>query len=121
MGGKVKLEEEAPTSEQLAVLNRVAQRVLQEFRLEKEGLALDKSGPRRTAAEQPLLGFCHGSPGTGKSRVIKWITRLSTEALQLQHEDEFSSSQSLRADFDLKKYSSVLNIRFPLMCSVCVI
>ena len=67
----VKREGEAPTTEQLAVLNRVADRVLQEFRLEKEGLQLTKGHPQRTAAEQPLLGFCHGSPGTGKSRVIK--------------------------------------------------
>ena len=85
----VQQEEEAPTAEQLAVLNRVADRVLQEFRLEKEGLQLTKTHPERTKAEQPLFGFCHGSPGTGKSRVIKWITRLFTEALQWQHEDEF--------------------------------
>ena len=32
----VKLEAEAPTSEQLAVLNGVAQRVLQEFQSEKQ-------------------------------------------------------------------------------------
>ena len=86
---RVQREDEAPTSEQLAVFNRVAQRVLQEFRLEKEGLALDKNDPRRIAAEQPLLGFCHGSPGTGKSRVIRWVTRMFVEALGWQHEDEF--------------------------------
>ena len=86
---KVQQEEEKPTAEQLSVLNRVADRVLQEFRLEKEGLLLKKTDPERTKAEQPLLGFCHGSPGTGKSKVIKWITRLFTEALEWQHEDEF--------------------------------
>ena len=58
----VQREGEAPTTEQLAVLNRVAERVLQEFQLEKEGLQLAKGHPQRTAAEQPLLGFCHGSP-----------------------------------------------------------
>ena len=38
----VRLEAEAPTSEQFAVLNRVVERVLQEFRLENEGLLLAK-------------------------------------------------------------------------------
>jgi len=86
---RVQQEEETPTDEQLSVLNRVADRVLQEFRLEKEGLLLNKTDPERTKAEQPLFGFCHGSPGTGKSKVIKWITRLFTEALEWKHEDEF--------------------------------
>ena len=75
-------EEEAPTGEQLSVLNRVADRLLEEYRLEKEGLLLKKTDPERAKADQPLLGFCHGSPGTGKSKVIKWITRLFTEALE---------------------------------------
>ena len=39
--------------------------------------------------ERPLLGFCHGSPGTGKSRVIKWIRRMFEEAMGWKHEDEF--------------------------------
>ena len=82
-------EEEAPTAEQLAVFNRVADRVLEEFRLEKEGLLLAKTHTERTKAEQPLFGFCHGSPGTGKSRVIKWIRRMFTEGVGWQHEDEF--------------------------------
>ena len=64
---RVQMEAEAPTTEQLAVLDRVAERVLEEFRVEHEGLSLAKSHPQRTKAEQPLLGFCHGSPGTGKS------------------------------------------------------
>ena len=62
---------EPPTAEQLAILIRVAERVLLEARLEKEGPLLHKSDPRRISEEQPLLGFCHGSLGTGKSRVIK--------------------------------------------------
>ena len=53
---RVQREEEAPTSEQLVVLNRVTQRVLQEFRLEKEGLALDKrSATHRSRATAPRL------------------------------------------------------------------
>ena len=86
---RVQQEEEAPTGEQLSVLNRVADRLLEEYRLEKEGLLLKKTDPERAKADQPLLGFCHGSPGTGKSKVIKWITRLFTEALEWKHEDEF--------------------------------
>ena len=86
---RVQMEAEAPTTEQLAVLDRVAERVLEEFRVEHEGLALAKGHPQRTKAEAPLLGFCHGSPGTGKSRVITWITRMFVEALGWQHEDEF--------------------------------
>ena len=62
---RVKQEDEAPTAEQLAVFHRVSERVLQEFRLEHEGLLLPKALPERTKAEAPLLGFCHGSPGTG--------------------------------------------------------
>ena len=50
---------------------------------------LAKAHPERTKAEAPLLGFCHGSPGTGKSRVIKWVTRMFVEALGWQHEEEF--------------------------------
>ena len=64
---QVQREEEAPTCEQLAVLNRVAQHVLEEFRLEKEGLPLAKADPRRTAAERPLLGFCTASLGQAKA------------------------------------------------------
>ena len=86
---RVQQEEEAPTGEQLSVLNRVADRLLEEYRLEKEGLLLMKTDPDRAKADQPLLGLCHGSLGTGKSKVIKWITRLFTEALEWKHEDEF--------------------------------
>ena len=63
-------EIERPTAEQFALLTKVSERVLLEIRLEKEGIRLCKGHPRREAEEQPLLGLCHGSPGTGKSRVI---------------------------------------------------
>ena len=32
-----------------------------------------------------MRGFIHGPPGTGKSRLIHWITRFFTEALGWQH------------------------------------
>ena len=85
----VQQEDEAPTAEQLAVLNRVADRVLGEFQFEKKGLLLAKTHPERTKAEEPLLGFCHGPPGAGNIRVIKWVTRMFVEALGWQHEHEF--------------------------------
>ena len=47
---RVKQEDEAPTAEQLAVLHRVAERVLQEFRFEHEALLLPKAHPERTKA-----------------------------------------------------------------------
>ena len=56
---RVQMEAEAPTTEQLAVLDRVAERVLEEFRVEHEGLALAKGHPQRTKAEASQLGFCH--------------------------------------------------------------
>ena len=42
---RVKQEDDAPTAEQLAILYRVAERVLQEFRLEHEGMLLPKTHP----------------------------------------------------------------------------
>ena len=39
--------------------------------------------------EEPLRGCCHGLPGTGKSRVIKWIIRMFKEALNWKHGVEF--------------------------------
>ena len=85
----VRQEIEAPTTEQLEILATVADRVLLEFRLEKEGFAQPKNHPDREAAERPMLGFVHGSPGTGKSRVIKWLRRMFMEALGWQQADEF--------------------------------
>ena len=84
----VRREAEAPTREQFGLLTRVSERVLLEIRLEKEGILLPKGHPEREAVERPLLGLCHGSPGTGKSRAIKWICRMFTEAMGWRHEDE---------------------------------
>ena len=39
--------------------------------------------------EEPFRGCCHGLPGTGKSRVIKWIIRMFREALNWEHAVEF--------------------------------
>ena len=82
-------ESEAPTEEQFSIIKKVAERVLVEFRLQKEGLLLPKAHPERQEAEEPLRAFIHGPPGTGKSRVITWIRRMFMEALQWEHGVEF--------------------------------
>ena len=82
-------ESEAPTEEQFSIIKKVAERVLVEFRLQKEGLLLPKAHPERKEAEEPLRAFIHGPPGTGKSRVITWIRRMFMEALQWEHGVEF--------------------------------
>ena len=38
---------------------------------------------------EPLRGLIHGSPGTGKSQVIKLISRFFVEALSWEHGVEF--------------------------------
>ena len=86
----VQQEEESPTAEQLDVLRAVAERILQEFQLDKEGCMLRKDNAERQKAEEPMRGFIHGGPGTGKSRVIKWIIRMFTEALQWEPAQQFS-------------------------------
>jgi len=85
----IMLEAEAPTTEQFSLLRVVCDRVLLEFQSEKEGVHLPREHRARRIAECPLLAFCHGCPGTGKSRVIKWIRRMFEEALGWSHHDEF--------------------------------
>ena len=84
---KLSNEKVAPTSQQLEVLHKIKERILLELRLEKEGILLEKSHPERAAAEEPLRGFVHGSPGTGKSKLINWIRRMFEEALSWKHEE----------------------------------
>ena len=71
------------------MLHKAKDRILLEIRFEKEGLLLPKAHPERAAAEEPLRGFVHGSPGTGKSNLISWLRRMFEEALAWQHEEEF--------------------------------
>ena len=56
-------------NEQLSILNRVSDRLLEEFRLEKEGLLLHKTDPERAKSEQPLLGFCHVQHSNSQRRL----------------------------------------------------
>ena len=85
-------DREPPNTEQLAVLHAVRDRILQEVILSREGPNLRKrlrATHTADAREEPLRGLCHGYPGTGKSKVIKWIIRLLTEALEWTHGSEF--------------------------------
>ena len=43
----------------------------------------------RQQIEEPLRGFIHGPPGTGKSRLIHWICRFFKEALGWEHKGQF--------------------------------
>ena len=75
---------EPPTHEQMRVLHRVRDRLLLEFALNKEDEEVPDS--IRQIAHVPsdveaLRGLVHGLPGTGKSRVLKWIKRMFEEVL----------------------------------------
>ena len=50
---------------------------------------MPKTHMDRQDLEEPLRGFVHGPPGTGKSRLIYWICRCFKEALGWEHRKEF--------------------------------
>ena len=85
-------EGDKPNAEQMEVLTKVKQRVLDECELDNEQVMLKKhnnTGQIHDSRQEALRGFIHGLPGTGKSRVIKWIIRMFTEALKWKMGDEF--------------------------------
>ncbi len=85
-------EEDPPTAEQMRVLRRVADRILTEFALEKEGEDVPaelRAGRGDDEMEEPLRGLVHGPPGTGKSAVINWLCRMLSEALQWERGKQF--------------------------------
>ena len=86
---KVQKEKEPPTEEQWAVLRRVRDRVLIEYRIEKEGMHLPKGYDARESEEEPMRGLIHGPPGSGKSELIKFLRRFFEEALEWTHDVEF--------------------------------
>ena len=88
----INAEGDKPNAEQMEVLTRVKQRVLDECELDNEQVMLKKhnnTGQIHDSRQEALRGFIHGLPGTGKSRVIKWIIRMFTEALKWKMGDEF--------------------------------
>ena len=74
---------------QWAVLRHVRERVLVEYRLEKEGMHLPKGHHARESDEETTRGLIHGPPGTGKSELIKFLRRFFEEALSWSHGVEF--------------------------------
>jgi hypothetical protein len=72
----------------MLILHQVRDRILTEILLYKEGSYLRKGAPELDK-EEPLRGFIHGKPDTGKIRVILWIRRLFVEALGWEHGVEF--------------------------------
>ena len=78
-----------PVDEDLKVLRTVADRCLIEFQMLKEGCDLPKAKSERQEMEEPLRGFIHGPPGTGKSRLMYWICRFFREALGWEHGNQF--------------------------------
>jgi hypothetical protein len=88
----VELEAEPPTKQQNTILQRVSQRILQEFALTHEGEDVPewlRAHVGTADADEPLQGLIHGLPGTGKSRVIRWIRRLFEEPLSWEHGQDF--------------------------------
>jgi hypothetical protein len=83
--GKLDTENERPNELQLGALKGIGKRVLTEIELEKEGPELrhrarkKEEGDAANAREEPMRGYIHGLPGTGKSRLIKWICRMCKE------------------------------------------
>ena len=90
----VMLEREPPTEEQMRILRKVADRVLQEFEDEKFGADVPEETRRsaRGDCEEPLRGLIHGHPGTGKSKVIMWIRNFFEKALGWEHGVHFLCS-----------------------------
>ena len=70
-----------PTAEQMHILRSVQRRVLCEIRLAKMGEDL----PRDTNFEEPMRGFIHGEPGTGKSKLIAWIRSMFEDGMGWTH------------------------------------
>ena len=85
----LRTEKMKPADEDMKVLRKVAGRILIEFSLYKEGCDMPKSHMHRQDLEEPLRGFVHGPPGTGKSRLIYWMCRCFKEALGWEHRKEF--------------------------------
>ena len=86
---EIQHEAHTPTVEQQRVLRAVQNRVLLEFRLEKEGCELPRSHPSVQAEEEPMRAFIHGPPGTGKSKVMQWVIPMFPEALKWEHGVDF--------------------------------
>ena len=89
---RVENEKDRPNERQRQILHKMRERILCEFELFTEGPDLQRKLLKKTSEderEEPLRGLIHGLPGTGKSRVIKWLCRMFGEALKWEHGNEF--------------------------------
>ena len=90
---KLSEEREQPNAQQFVVLEAVRDRLLTEVELDAVGpscyVDANQKRKREDSREDPLRGLTHGGPGTGKSRVIKWIVRMFTEGMGWQHGKDF--------------------------------
>ena len=77
--------EPPPEEEDVSILKEVMKRILTEFELEITGCPFKKTDSIRIQAEEPMRGFVHGPPGTGKSRLIFRIRKLFLDALGWEH------------------------------------
>ena len=85
------LHGQLPTSEQLSVLRHVAARVLKEFAADKVDSSTKCQATLKPNVDdyEPVKGLIHGTPGTGKSVVIKLLRLFFEEALGWEHGEEF--------------------------------
>ena len=87
---RITQEDETPNDKQLQVLNGVSDRILVECRVIKSTDSICSRTQVQDRKDRiPLHGCTHGEPGTGKSKVINWTTRMFTEAMGWTHGVEF--------------------------------
>ena len=79
---EIRNREERPTDEQNKILDHFVARLKLEMREARRQTI-------NTASEDPLLNLIHGLPGTGKSRLIKWLRELMERGLGWTHGVQF--------------------------------
>jgi hypothetical protein len=91
---ELRQENETPNKEQLLILTAVRDRILAEIEVQFASsdyyISDNRKCKRDNPLHEPLHGLTHGFPGTGKSRVIKWIIRIFQEVMDWKHGREFA-------------------------------
>lgn len=87
-------EEETPNTEQLLILTKVRDRILTEIEVQFASsdyyIRDNRKCKQHNPLHEPLHGLSHGFPGTGKSRVIKWLIRMFQEVMHWTQGREFA-------------------------------
>ena len=78
------MEKDIPTQEQLEVLHRVKDRVMEEFQRERDQIPKGQRGEE----SEPLRALVHGIPGTGKSKLISFLRSFFEDALGWCHGEQ---------------------------------